>query len=345
VVESRPPANMADVAHAAGVSVSTVSRALRGKPGVSTRMREHIRSTAADLSYVVSADASALARRSTHRVGVVVPHIGIWFFSTMLAGIESRLREADLDVLVFHVEGEEDRRRFFEHLPVRRKVDAVIVVAMPVTGEQVARLGLMGVHVVVAGGRLGGYPHVRIDDVAVGRRAVEHLVDLGHRSIAMVRSRDHEGVVWPADEDRTKGYRQALRSAGLQVRADWLITEQWGVHGGRLAVRRLLRRRRRPTALFVYSDETAFGALDELRRNGVDVPGDMSLVSVDDHPHADLHGLTTIRQPVHEQGACAARITLGLLRGEGMVLQHEELGTELVVRETTAALTTPATTG
>jgi DNA-binding LacI/PurR family transcriptional regulator len=328
--------NMSDVARAAGVSTSTVSRALRGQAGVSEATRERIRSVAAGLSYVVSPEASALAGRSTHRVGVVLPYIGTWFFSTMLAGIEGLLRGADLDTLIYHVDGLADRRRFFERLPARRKVDAVIVVALPVSEEQAQRLGLMGVHVVVAGGRLGSYPHVRIDDVSIGRRAVEHLVGLGHERIAMIRSRDSEGVCWQADEDRALGFGHGLEQAGLPVRENLVVTELWGVQGGREGMRRLLGRRPRPTAVLAFSDEMALGALHCLRRSGVHVPSQMSVVGVDDHPMAELHDLTTFCQSVQEQGAAAARTTLDLLRGRTPEVPALCLPTELVVRGTTA---------
>jgi LacI family repressor for deo operon, udp, cdd, tsx, nupC, and nupG len=336
--------NMADVARAAGVSTSTVSRALRGQSGVSEATRERIRSIATRLSYVVSPEASALARRTTHRVGVVVPNIGAWFFSTMLAGIEGLLRGADLDTLIYHVDGLADRRRFFERLPVRRKVDAVILVALPVTEEQVQRLGLMGVHVVVAGGRLGSYPHVRIDDVGVGRRAVEHLLGLGHERIAMIRSRDSEGISWPADEDRLAGYRQGLERAGLEVREELIVTEQWGVQGGRDGMRRLLAQRPWPTAALAFSDEMALGALHHLRKAGVEVPAEMSVIGVDDHPMAELHDLTTVRQSVKGQGAAAARTALDLLEGRAPERSALCLPTELVVRSTTGPVTTRATT-
>jgi LacI family repressor for deo operon, udp, cdd, tsx, nupC, and nupG len=327
--------NMADVAREAGVSISAVSRALRGRPGVSDSTRERIRRVAAGMSYVISPEASALARQTTHRVGVVVPYIGSWFFATMLAGVEGLLRRAELDVLIFHVEGRADRQRFFEQLPIRRKVDAVIVVALPVTEEQLERLGLMGVHIVVAGGRLGSYPHVRIDDIEVGRRAAEHLVELGHERIAMIRSHDHEGVVWSPDRERTAGYREGLRRAGLPAFDDLLVTEHWGVDGGRRAMRQLLSRRPLPTAVFVYSDEMAFGALRQLREAGIDVPERMSVVAVDDHPHSELFDLTTIRQPVQAQGATAAQITLDLLREQTTADPGPCLPTELIIRGST----------
>jgi LacI family transcriptional regulator, repressor for deo operon, udp, cdd, tsx, nupC, and nupG len=327
--------NMADVARAAGVSTSTVSRALRGQTGVSDATRERICSIAASLSYVVSPDASALARRSTNRVGVVVPSIGSWFYSTMLTGIEGLLRSADLDMLIYHVGGLSDRHQFFERLPARRKVDAVIVVALPVTEGQVRRLGMMGVHVVVAGGRLGSYPHVKIDDVEVGLRAVEHLVGLGHRRIAMIRSRDDEGVSWPADQDRAKGFRLGLEQAGLELCEELVVIEKWGLQGGRDAMTRLLALDPRPTAVFAFSDEMALGALHSLRTAGVGVPHEMSVIGVDDHPMAELHELTTLRQSVQAQGATAARMALDLLDGRKPQNPAVSLSTELVPRSTT----------
>ncbi len=155
---------MADVARRAGVSIATVSRALRDVPGVSDATRLRIRAIADELSYVVSPEASGLARRETGRVAVVVPRIDIWFYATMLASIERVLRAADLDVLVYQVDGEDERVRFFEQLPARRKVDAAVLIALPLREREVDRLDLLGVEVVVAGGRLRDHPRVEVDD-------------------------------------------------------------------------------------------------------------------------------------------------------------------------------------
>src|SRR5687768_8976127 len=115
---------MADVARRAGVSTATVSRALRDVPGVSPSTRMRIKEIADELSYVVSPEASRLSRGGTGRIAVVVPKIQIWFYASMLAGIDAALAEAEMDVLVYQVDGEEQRTRFFQQLPVRRKVDA-----------------------------------------------------------------------------------------------------------------------------------------------------------------------------------------------------------------------------
>src|SRR6476619_3095447 len=135
--------NMADVARRAGVSIATVSRALRDVPGVGDGTRQRIRRIADELSYVVSPEASRLARGGTGRIAVVVPKIHLWFYATMMAGIESVLRDADLYALLDHVDGEAQHNRSFAELPARRKVDAVVLTALPISHAEIDRLDLM----------------------------------------------------------------------------------------------------------------------------------------------------------------------------------------------------------
>ena len=113
--------NMADVARHAGVSTGTVSRALRNLPGVSDDTRQMIKEKADELSYVVSPEASRLSRGSTGRVALVVPRLHVWFYAAMVSSLENELRAADLDVLIYQVDGEVERTRFFAKLPARRK--------------------------------------------------------------------------------------------------------------------------------------------------------------------------------------------------------------------------------
>jgi LacI family repressor for deo operon, udp, cdd, tsx, nupC, and nupG len=335
-VHGQPQINMADVAREAGVSTATVSRALRDMPGVSETTRERIKQLADELSYVVSPEASRLSGGATGRVAVVVPSINVWFFATMLAGIEGVLRDADMDVLIYHVEGAEDRRRFFQRLPARRKVDAVIVIALPVPDQEAKRLDLMGVQVVVAGGRLRDYPHVRIDDHEVAHQAVSHLVKLGHQRIAMIRTADPEGSLWAADLSRSRGYRDALRAADLEYDERLMVTVPFGIDGGARAMDRLLSMREPPTGVFAYSDEVAMGALRTLRRAHIPVPEQVSIIGVDDHPMAELNDLTTIHQSVEIQGSIAGQMALDLLHGRMTPDRQITVPTHLVVRGSTA---------
>ena len=327
-------ANMADVARAARVSIATVSRALRDVPGVSQTTRDRIRRVAEELSYVVSPEASALSRGQTGRVAIVVPRLDAWFYSVMIASMAPLLRAAELDLLVFQVEGEEERSRFMRELPARRKADAVILTALPMAQDEVDRLDLMGVHVVVAGGSVRDFPHVRVDDLQAGRLAVRHLVDLGHRRIAMIRTSDTDGTTWPSDVLRVRAWRETLTGAGIEPVEELLVTEDYDAAAGARAMARLLAVPEPPTAVFAYSDELAFAAIAHARSVGVRVPEDLSVVGVDGHPFTELLGVTTVDQDVAGQGRIAAELAVRLI--EGLPVTSIELPVRLVDRGSTA---------
>jgi LacI family transcriptional regulator, repressor for deo operon, udp, cdd, tsx, nupC, and nupG len=328
---------MADVAREAGVSIATVSRALREVPGVSQSTRDRIRQIARDLSYVISPEASALSRGQTGRVAIVMPQLDAWFYSAMIASMAPVLRAADLDMLVYQVDGEEQRTRFLRELPARRKADAVILTALPMAQAEVERLDLMGVHVVVAGGRLRDYPHVQIDDLAAGKVAVQHLVDLGHRRIAMIRTSDTDGTTWSSDLLRTQAWRETLTAAGLDAPDELLVTEAYGVEAGARAMTKLLSLPEPPTAVFAYSDELAFAAMQHARRQGLRVPEDLSVMGFDGHPLGELLGITTVDQDVASQGRVAAELVVQLVSGQDHVTDVD-VPSRLVDRGSTAVV-------
>ena len=326
---------MVDIARRAGVSLATASRALSSAPGVAPATRERVLAVAEQLSYVVSPEASRLSGGSTRRVAVVVPHISRWFFGAMLEALESALREADLDVLLYTVGDAADRHAFFERLPARRKVDAVVVLAFPVSEAEQERLELMGVTIVAAGGQSAAYPYVCIDDVAAGRQAMDHLIFLGHRRIAMIAALDPDAPGWPDRPGRTEAYYSALREAGITADRSLVTTVDWGGLQGAEAMGELLSLREPPTAVYAHSDEVALGALRTLRRAGIRVPEDISVIGIDDHPLAELTDLTTVAQPVREQGLLAGQMVLGLLKGED-IERAVTVPTRLIVRRSTA---------
>lgn len=328
---------MTDLARRAGVSTASVSRALSGAPGVSRATRVRIQSLAQELSYAVSPDAARLARGATGRVAVVTANLAHWYYACLLEGIVTALHDADvdLDVLLYEVKEERERRRFFVDLPARRQVDALIILAFPISDEEQRRLDLMDVTVVMAGGVLGGHPHVRIDDVAAGRQAASHLVLAGHERIGMLNATGEWQLAHSAPGDRFRGFCSALEDAGQTVGEELVAHQLWGSAGGAEGMGRLLSLRRPPTAVVAFSDEVAFGALRTLRRAAVPVPHAMSLVGIDDHPVADVVDLTTVHQPVAALGEAAGRLALDALAETVVGSSHITLPTHLVVRGTT----------
>lgn len=329
------PANMSDVAREAGVSIATVSRALRGLPGVGAETRVRILRIAEELAYVVSPEASSLSRGSTGRVAVVVPRLDSWFASTMMATIEATVRGANRDVLIYQVDGKAQRHRFFRELPTRRKVDAVVLVSLPITPDEEARLDLMGVQVVVAGARLRDFPFADVDDRAIAVKAVEHLVDLGHTRIGMIRTSDTDGARWISDVNRGRGYVEALAAHGLGDPGELLVTETYGIHAGSRGIQRLLELERPPTAVLCYSDDIAVSALRAAQLRGIRVPEDVSLIGIDGNPLAELFEITTVDQHVTQQARLAGEMALRLLSGAPLPQPAVTVRSELVVRSST----------
>ncbi|GAB3457941.1 LacI family DNA-binding transcriptional regulator [Kineococcus endophyticus] len=330
-----PEVRMADVAERAGVSLGTVSRALRGLEGVSQGTRERIRAVAAELDYVVNPEAAALAGRATGRVAVVLHDLPTWYCSSVVLGLERQMRPAGLDLLVRCVDDPDDRVEFFASMPLRRKVDAVVVVAIALTPLELSKLTDAGVAVVAAGSHSDSLPCVAIDDVLAAQQAVNHLLQLGHRRIALLNTVAASDRAWQAQRDRETGYRTALEAAGVAVDEDLVVSWSGGSRGGAQGMDRLLSGRRLPSAVFAFSDEVALGALRSLRRAGIEVPRQISVISIDDHPLAELTDLTTVGQDPVALGVAAGAAVLDLLAGRP-VRESGPFTTRLVVRGTTA---------
>lgn len=334
----RQTVNMTDVAHHSGVSIASVSRALRGEPGVSPGTRARILAAARELSYVVSPEASRLSGGLAGRAGVVVPRVDAWFFSTILAGIADEFDTVGMDLVLYTLPDSSTRHRFFEALPLRRKVDAVVVVSIPLSAREHTRLEQVGVPTVFVGGHRpeDGQPWVGIDDELAAQQAVGHLVRIGHRDIAMIQAADANDIPWATDQARIRGFHQRIAEAGLTDPT--VVTVKWSIDGGSRGMEMLLSRPVLPTAAFCHSDEIALGALRTLRRSGVAVPQHISVIGVDDHPSAELGDLTTVAQPVREQGRIAAREVLRTLTGDtsGGTSPVTTLPTRLVIRGSTA---------
>ena len=168
----RAGADIADVARRAGVSTATVSRALRGLPNVAEDTRVRVMAAAAELDYVITPSASRLASGQTHSIGVVVPFLGRWFFGQVLSGAEEVLRAAGYDVLLFALPHDDARAEFFARMPLRRRVDGVLLLTLPMLPRERVTLAALGVPLAAVGVTAPGVSSVGIDDVAAARSAV-----------------------------------------------------------------------------------------------------------------------------------------------------------------------------
>lgn len=328
-----------DIARAAGVSHSTVSRALGDSPLISAATRARIQRLAAEMGYSPDAGARGLVRGRTCTVGVVVTTIADPFSAEVVEGIEDVAYAHGYAVLLAASQDEPEREIVAVEMLRSQRVAAVIVTSSRVGALHQERLGAAGVPVILLNSHSRQLtPHtlsVRVDDVHGGRLATEHLLALGHRRIAHVLGpAGHSPSV-----DRLAGYRAALEDAGVPFDPALVFAGTGRPMGGEEALAALLALTDRPTAVFCYNDMTAVGLLRAARLAGLSVPGDLAVVGFDDIPFAayTAPALTTIAQPKFEMGQRAMRMALSLMAGaEGDGARNVILAGRLVARESTA---------
>lgn len=338
-----------DVARLAGVSKATVSRALNNAGNVSPGTAAKVRRAAAQLGYQASPAAVKLATGRTNALAVLVPGIDRWYFATLLRGVADEAATLGLDVVLYDIpESGDGGNDAFEGFMRRRHVDGVLLCTFALDAERVRQLTNLDIPAAAVGGVLPGLRTWCLDDLAVGRLATRHLIDLGHRDIVFVRATLPEqsdpalGAVFDANRDRERGYVQSMREAGIAALPAVEIPQNIeDVHAHAV---QLLSQRPLPTAIFASTDEAAMGIMLAARHLGIDVPGDLSVIGVDDHVFAAPFGLTTLRQRPGEQGAesvgwLADRIKTerAMPRASAPALHHTPLDPELVVRHSTAA--------
>jgi LacI family transcriptional regulator, repressor for deo operon, udp, cdd, tsx, nupC, and nupG len=330
-------ATIEDVALQAGVSMATVSRALRGMPNVAEATRDRVLSVAKALNYRPDPHASRLAAGRTHAVGMAVPWLGRWYFSQVVSGARDAFAAAGYDLLLFGVGSGEERSRFVHEWGVLdKRVDGLLLVDLRLDPAELDAVRNAGTTVVSVGDRYDDFPSVTVDNNLGAAVAVQHLLNLGHREIGLIG--DMPGPLpFSVPSDRRDGWAAALTEADLQAAG------RFTVDGGHRAMTQLLAARKRPTAVFAMSDEMAMGAIKAVRDHGLSVPDDLSIVGFDGHELAEVMELTTVSQPVVESGRRAGEFLLRTIKGKSTPnstteVPHEVMPTELIARRTSAPL-------
>jgi DNA-binding LacI/PurR family transcriptional regulator len=332
-------ASIKDVAERAGLSIATVSRALSGKGHVSAPSRERARAAAAELGFVPSYQASSLASGRTRNVGLVVPTVRRWYFSSVVEGISAALLDAGYDLTLYNItEGPIRRRSILQDFLLRKRVDAVIAVALALTEEEIGQMLAINRPLVGIGGPLPGASTIRIDDHGLAESAVNHLIRLGHSRIAHLTGDSVYEQDFKIPRTRRAGYEKAMTAAGLSLRSSWVARADFTIEGAYAVARDLLGgTSERPTAVFAASDEMAIGTILAARDFGLRVPEDLSVIGLDGHELGELFGLTTIDQDPRGQGALAVRLLLEEFdAGVESAVVNTEYPTRFVIRRSTA---------
>jgi DNA-binding LacI/PurR family transcriptional regulator len=331
-----------DIAKAAGVSHSTVSRALSDSPLVSDETKARIQRLADEMGYSPDSLARSLVTRQTYTVGVVVTTIADPFIAQVVQGIEATAQDHGYTVILCNSGAVPEREIAAVETLRSKRVDGVIVTSSRIGALYLEHLERIGVPIVLINNHNEGSGRytftVTVDNKHGGRLATQHLIDLGHRRIAYVTApADHS-----SDADRMTGYRQALSQAELELNPAWILPGNGRADGGERALEALRGLEALPSAVFCYNDMTAVGLVTAARRVGLSVPRDLAVVGFDDIPFATYchPPLTTIAQPKIEMGQLAMRMALSLLSIGDESTDEEELSNivvqgKLIVRAST----------
>lgn len=335
--------SIADIAKVAGVSHTTVSRALRGSPLISEGTRERIQRLAGEMGYTPNAIAQSLQRRRTSTIGLVVTSIADPFLSDVVKGVEEVARAAGFSVLLSTTHNDPEQEMAVIETFHRRRVDGILVASSRITSEYKKRLDHIRVPTVLINSQDDSQDEllhwVAVDDRVGAQLAVEHLLQLGHRSIGYIGISSRPR----SNRQRLQGYQSALAAAGIPSRASWVVitptteaSHEEDVAAGQASLPCLLDAE--VTAVFCYNDMIAIGVLTACQEQGIAVPQELSVIGFDDIRMASYvtPPLTTIHQPKVELGRLATQVMLDLLNncpGRNHVLQPT-----LISRASTAPL-------
>jgi len=331
-----------DIARTAGISHSTVSRALNDSPLVNAETKARIRRLADTLGYSPDAGARSLVMGRTHAIGVVVTTIADPFSAEVVEGIERTAYAHGYSLILAASNDNPEREIAAVEMLRSKRVDSIIVTSSRVGALHQERLHTTGVPVILLNSHSQrGLPNaysVRVDDFHGGRLATGHLIGLGHRRIAHVAGLEGHSV----SADRLAGYHHALVAACLDCDPACVVPGNGQLNGGERAFEALLALPDRPTAVFCYNDMTAIGLLSAARRAGIAVPRDLAVVGFDNIPLAAhvCPALTTVAQPMFELGKRAMDMALALMGCQGAApceVTDVVLPGQLIIRDSSLA--------
>ena len=337
-----PRVSIKDIARAAYVSHSTVSRALNDSPRVRAETKARIQRLAHEMNYSPDSQARSLVMGTTQTIGVVVTTITDPFIAEVVQGIESTAHQHNYTVILVNSNGEPEREIAAVEMLHSKRVDGVVVTSSRVGARYQAHLDRLHVPVVLVNSlntASGAYTFsISVDNQHGACLAADHLLELGHRRIAYITGPANQSD----DLDRLAGYREALDLAGSALDGDLVIAGTGRAGGGERALPQIIALDDPPTAVFCYNDMTAIGVLQAARKAGLKVPQDLAVVGFDDIPLAPFvyPPLTTVAQCKQQMGQQAVEMVLALIEGNSAAsdeVTNIVVQGKLIVRESSAA--------
>ncbi|HXF61399.1 MAG TPA: LacI family DNA-binding transcriptional regulator [Caldilineaceae bacterium] len=330
-----------DVADAAGVSISTVSHVLNGTRRVSKQTEQRVLNAVKELNYRPNSLARALVRQETKTIALIIPDNVNPFYAEVARGVENLGFAAGYSVVLCNSDRSRAKEAVYLEMLTSKRVDGVILM----TGEPTTRLQSLlegRIVAVVFDSDRTLLDAVLLDNYGGSARAVQHLLELGHRRIACIRG---PGVADGGSDLRVRAYHEMLSSAGLPVDPALLREGDWTYQSGKAATDALLKLDDPPTAIFACNDNMAIGALAALHEHGVSVPAAVSVVGFDGITLTEytVPPLTTVATSLVDLGQHMCRLLLDRINGQlPDTPQRITVGNRLLIRGSTAP---PPSTG
>ena len=295
-----------EVAELAGVSIATVSRCMNSPDKVSKKTRTKVQDAILETGYTPNTLARNFRRGRTNIVMVVLPSIGVPFFTPVVEGVRNAAEARGYSIIIIETQNNTMTADDISSIIVSRQTDGIILLAsVSPFGTEVASAKNRRVLPIVIGcetiaPELSGFPSVHVDNIAAAKDATRYLISEGHQQIGLICGPSTSLLT----KDREYGYCAAMRDAGLTIEDGWIVDGDNSIDGSISATRSLLNHDHRPTAIFCTTDEMAIGCLHAIKSTGLRIPEDISVMGFDDVRYAAVTDppLTTIRQPAVEIG-------------------------------------------
>lgn len=324
-----------DVAREANVSMATVSRVVNGNPNVKPATRKKVLDTIERLGYRPNAVARGLASKKTTTVGVIIPDISSIFFSELARGIDDIANMYKYNIILSNSDQNIDKEIKLINSMLEKQVDGIVYMGGKITEEHINQFKTSPVPIVLAAtvDPSEKTPSVNIDYEQAAFEAVQMLIDNGNQDIAFVTGAEDT----TADALKFEGYKRALKDSEKNFREDLIIKGDLSYQSGIKAIESLLALDKRPSAIFVTSDEIALGAIHGIQDKGLSVPDDMEIVGFDNTRLAQMvrPTLSTVVQPMYDIGAVAMRLLTKYMNKEEVTDNTVILPHQIIERNST----------
>lgn len=337
------PATLSDIAKQLNISVSTVSRALHNHPAISKNTKKRVINLAEKLNYQPNLLALSLLNKKTNTIGIIVPEITSYFFSSVINGIQDLVNDTEYRLIISQSEESFEKEKKILETLSKVRVDGFLISPTSKThnAHHFNKLVEIGTPLVIFDRDCEGFSadKVLVDDYDGAFQAVEYLIKTGCRRIAHITGPSSLSI----SKHRMNGYLDALKKHNIPVDPELIFnvsgfSPEYGVE----ATKTMLKLKQLPDAIFAINDGIAIGAMYVIKEAGIQIPNQISVVGFDDEPHSSyfIPPLTSVWQPVYDMGLLSARILLNKLQGHKLTAspRYEILKPELIVRESSKKL-------